>query len=163
MKRMPSGRLLVGAVAIVVSIPLVYFALGRGRGDLLGFTVLMGAGCALMYGYYSAVYATIHDVVEPALRGTAMALYFFAMYVLGASLGPYATGLMSDFFTQRAAEAAGVAATTQQALEPFRVDGLHWAMYAIPAISTALAFVLLAAARTVPRDIERLQRWMREG
>jgi MFS family permease len=163
MKRLPSGRLLVGAVAIAASVPLVYLALGRARGDLIGFTVLMGSGCALMYGYYSAVYATIHDVVEPALRGTAMALYFFAMYVLGASLGPYMTGLLSDYFTHRAAAAAGVEAAAQAALEPFRVDGLHWAMYAIPVLSTALTFVLLAAARSVPRDIERLQRWMREG
>ena len=41
-----------------------------------------------MYVYYPAVYAAIQDVVGPALRGTAMALYFLAMYVLGASLGP---------------------------------------------------------------------------
>ena len=48
----------------------------------------MGIGSGVMFAYYSTVYSTIHDVVEPSLRGTAMALYFFAMYVLGASLGP---------------------------------------------------------------------------
>ena len=53
-----------------------------------------------MYVYYSTVYATLQDVVEPALRGTAMALYFLAMYVLGASLGPLATGMASDYFTR---------------------------------------------------------------
>jgi MFS family permease len=163
MRRVPSGRLLVGAVAILVSVPLVYFALERGRGDLAAFTILMGSGCALMYSYYSAVYSTIHDVVEPGLRGTAIALYFFAMYVLGASLGPYATGLVSDYFTHRAAEAAGVVATTQQALEPFRVAGLHSAMYAVPVLGVLLTVVLFAATRTVPRDVERLERWMREG
>ena len=34
----------------------------------------MGAGCGVMCAYYSTVYSTIHDVVEPSLRGTAMAL-----------------------------------------------------------------------------------------
>ena len=55
-----------------------------------------------MYVYYASVYATLQDVVEPSLRGTAMALYFFAMYVLGASFGPLATGMLSDYFTRRA-------------------------------------------------------------
>jgi MFS family permease len=125
--------------------------------------LLMGTGCALMYVYYSTVYSTIQDVTEPGLRGTAMALYFFAMYVLGASLGPYGTGLVSDFFTTRAAEAAGVTAATQAALEPFRAEGLRVAMYVIPALGALLTLVLFAASRTVTKDAERLQRWMRES
>ena len=161
--RRPDGRLLVGALAVLGSVPLLYLALGRPAGDTLGFMLLMGSGCALMYAYYSTVYSTIQDVTEPALRGTAMALYFFAMYVLGASLGPYGTGLVSDFFTARAAEAAGVTATTQQALEPFRAAGLHSAMYAIPVLGALLTLVLFAASRTVAKDAESLQRWMRDS
>ena len=84
------------------------------------------------------------------------------MYVLGASLGPYGTGLASDFFTARAASAAGVANFTQQALEPFRAEGLHSAMYIIPALGATLTLVLFAASRTVTKDMERIQRWMRE-
>jgi MFS family permease len=132
-------------------------------GDTTGFMVLMGAGCALMYFYYSTVYSTIHDVIEPSLRGTAMALYFFAMYLLGASLGPYGTGLVSDFFTARAATAAGVTSLTHQTLEPFRAEGLHSAMYLIPALSVLLALVLFAASRTVTKDMEELNSWMRES
>jgi MFS family permease len=101
-------------------------------------------------------------VVEPALRGTAMALYFFAMYVLGASLGPLGTGFASDFFTTRAAEAAGVATLSQQALEPFRAAGLRSAMYLIPALGVVLTSVLFAGSRTVTKDMEKLHRWMRE-
>lgn len=159
--RRADGRLLVGALAILGSVPLLFLALGRSGGDTLGFMLLMGVGCALMYAYYSTVYSTIQDVTEPALRGTAMALYFFAMYVLGASLGPYGTGLVSDFFTTRAAEAAGVTATTQEALEPFRAAGLHTAMYVIPVLGALLTLVLFAASRTVAEDTERLQNWMR--
>ena len=157
------GRLLVGATAILGSVPLLFLALGRAGGDTVGFMLLMGGGCALMYVYYSTVYSTIQDVVEPGLRGTAMALYFFAMYVLGASLGPYGTGLVSDFFTARAAAAAGVTAATQAALEPFRAEGLRAAMYVIPALGALLTFVLFAASRTVTRDVERLQSWMSES
>jgi hypothetical protein len=85
------------------------------------------------------------------------------MYVLGASLGPYATGILSDFFTKRAAQAAGILDSSQAALEPFRADGLHSAMYAIPILSVLLTLVLFAASRTVTKDIEKLQSWMRES
>jgi MFS family permease len=88
MRRKPNGRLLVGAIAIFISAPLMYFSLGVKIGDMVSFTTLAGFGMASMYVYYSTVYSTIQDVIEPSLRGTAMALYFFAMYVLGASLGP---------------------------------------------------------------------------
>jgi MFS family permease len=163
MKRRANGRLLVGVLAILCSVPFLFFALGRAGGDVLGFMVLMGTGCALMYAYYSTVYSTIQDVIEPSLRGTAMALYFFAMYVLGASLGPYGTGLVSDLFTARAAVAAGVTDLTPQALEPFRAAGLHNAMRIIPALGALLALVLFAASRTVKKDMSRLEGWMREA
>ncbi|MDQ3132366.1 MAG: MFS transporter [Acidobacteriota bacterium] len=163
MKRRTNGRMLVGATAILFSIPLLYFALSQPRGATTAFLVLMGLGCALMYFYYSTVYSTIQDIVEPGLRGTAMAVYFFAMYVLGASLGPYATGIMSDFFTKRAAQTAGILDFSQAALEPFRAEGLHTAMYAIPILSVLLTVILFAASRTVTKDIEKIQSWMKDS
>ena len=52
----------------------------------------MGLGVAVMYAYYSTVYSTIQDIIEPSLRGTAMALYFFAMYVWAHRSGLSAQG-----------------------------------------------------------------------
>jgi MFS family permease len=163
MKRRANGRMLVGAIAIVISIPFILLALGRPNGDLPGFLVLMGMGCGLMYFYYSTVYSTIQDVIEPGLRGTAMALYFMAMYLLGASFGPYIVGLLSDHFTQQAAHTAGITVITQQSLEPFRADGLHTAMYIIPILSTLLAAVMFAASSTAAKEIAALKTWMQES
>jgi MFS family permease len=156
------GRLLVGGFAITASAPLMFLALGRPAGDVVGFSILMGIGVGVIYAYYSSVYSTIQDIIEPSLRGTAMALYFCAMYVLGASLGPVGTGLASDYFTAQAADAAGVLQHTGRALEPFRAVGLHRAMYLIPTIFGLLAVVLFAASRTVTKDVEKLQTWMRQ-
>jgi MFS family permease len=161
MRRRPNGRLLVGGVSILISVPLIYFALGVPIGASASFTVLMFAGCAAMYVYYSTVYSTIQDVIEPSLRGTAMALYFFAMYVLGASLGPVGMGALSGYFTRSAARAAGVTETTFVALNPFSSQGLHTALYIIPVLGVLLALVLFAGSRTVTKDMERLQQWMR--
>ncbi|HKB14066.1 MAG TPA: MFS transporter [Vicinamibacterales bacterium] len=180
--RRVDGRLLVGTVAIAVCTPFMFFGLMRPAGDIAGFAVLMGIGVGMSFAYYSTVYSTIHDVVEPSLRGTAMALYFFAMYVLGASMGPVGTGLVSDYFTFQKASAAGAVEPLPfgalilaelrslvgeskgfnlRALEPFRADGLHTAMYIVPALAAILAVVLFAASRTVTKDVNRLQAWMR--
>jgi MFS family permease len=156
--RRKNGRLLVGAVSILVSVPLLLLALGRPPHDAFSFVLLAGAGCMAMYVYYSSVYATLHDVVEPSLRGTAMAVYFFALYVLGASFGPVATGMASDFFTRRAAAAAGATTFTTRALEPFRGTGLHSAMYLIPLLSILLTLVLFAGCRTVAGDMDKRDR-----
>ena len=156
--RRKDGRLLVGAVSILVSVPLLLLALSRPAHDTFSFVLFAGAGCMTMYVYYSSVYATLHDVVEPSLRGTAMALYFFAMYVLGASFGPLVTGMASDFFTRRAAVAAGATIFTKKALEPFRGAGLHPAMYLIPVLSILLTLVLFAACRTVAGDMDKRDR-----
>ena len=162
-KRRPNGRLVVATVAILFSAPLMFVGLARPFGDIVGFVLFTGLGMTSMYVYYSTVYSAIQDVIEPSLRGTAMALYFFAMYVLGASLGPLGMGFLSSHFTRRAALAAGVTDTSFQALRPFAAEGLHSALYVVPVFGVLLGLVLFAASRTVAKDMERLQRWMRES
>jgi MFS family permease len=107
--------------------------------------------CLLMYSYYGTVYATIQDLIEPSMRGTAMAIYFCAMYCLGAVLGPVATGWTSDFLALRAAAADGSSTVT----ELHKAVGLHDAMYLIPVLGAVLVVVLFAASRTVARDCLR--------
>ena len=134
-----NGRLLVAALAVLLSTPFIYLAMDAAPGDLLSFSVFMALGGGLMFVYYSTVYSTIQDVIEPSLRGTAMALYFFAMYVIGGSFGPVIMGNLSDKFTRSAATTAGMFTFTKEALEPFRATGLHSAMYVIPVLCGALA------------------------
>ena len=162
-RRRPDGALLIAAFAILLSVPFFFFAIGVASGEYIVYSALIGVSFALMYFYYSIVYSTISDVTEPALRGTAMAVYFLAMYLLGASLGPYILGLISDYYTQQAAAAAGVTEFTAKTLEPFRGAGLRTAMYIVPVLSTALMLVLFAASRTVKKDVEKIQSWMREN
>src|SRR5215813_9808160 len=159
----PNGRLVVATIAIFISAPLMFLGLSRPVGDLTGFILFAGFGMASMYVYYATVYSAIQDVIEPSLRGTAMALYFCAMYVLGASLGPVGMGFLSNYFTRQAALNAGVTETTFQALRPFAAEGLHKALYIVPVFGVLLGLVLLAASRTVAKDMEKLQRWMRES
>jgi predicted MFS family arabinose efflux permease len=163
MRKRPNGRMVVSAIAIAISVPFTYFALQTPVGSVATYTILMSIACAAMYVYYSTVYSTIQDVIEPSLRGTAMALYFFAMYVLGAALGPLGMGALSDYFFRQAAAGLPIAEMTRPQLAPYIAEGLHSALYIIPILGVLLAIVLFAGSMTVAKDMERLQRWMRES
>ena len=91
------------------------------------------------------------DIVAPSQRATTMAIYFMAMYLMGASFGPLLTGRLSDWRARVAADAAGSATISEQ----FRAVGLQEAMLIIPVLAAALAVVLWAGSRTIGRDIER--------
>jgi MFS family permease len=151
--------MLLATIALFISTPLVYLALDQPRGNLVSFMLLMGSGWMLIYVYYATVYAAIQDVVEPGLRATAMALYFFAMYVLGGSFGTSILGMLSDHYARKAMTAAGAL----EMAEAFKAEGLHNAFYVVPLVSLILAIVLYLGSRTVSRDMEKMQKWMRES
>ena len=157
-RRGPAHLLLLGAGLFFCAGPLIFFALRQPAGHALAFAILLGLACAAMAAYYAIVYAALQDVVPASLRGTAMAVYFLAMYVLGAAFGPVATGLLSDRLTTRAARAAGVTTGGTAALEPFRGAGLHAALLVVPALALLMAAVLWAASRTVNEDANRAER-----
>jgi len=50
-------------------------ALNQPKGSIAAFMLLMAIGTMTMYVYYATVYAAIQDVIEPRLRGTAVAIY----------------------------------------------------------------------------------------
>jgi MFS family permease len=157
--RQANGRLLVPALASLLTAPFLYLALRRPAGDLTGFVLLTAVSCLFTFMYYGGVYAAIQDVIPPRLRGTAMALYFMAMYLLGGSFGPVITGRTSDYFARIAMTNAGATSMT----EVFRAAGLHSAMYIIPAGALVLSAVLFAASKTVGRDMHELRVWMTPG
>jgi MFS family permease len=141
------GRLLLAGTALLGTALFMFLGLGRPAGATTAFIALIGMGMMFYSFYYGPVYATIQDLVEPQRRGTAMALYFFGMYVLGASFGPLGTGVLSDHFARRAMQAAGAAVLS----EGHRATGLHNAMYVVPVLALLAAGTLFAAARAVSR------------
>jgi predicted MFS family arabinose efflux permease len=147
-----NGRLLLAAIALLLGAPCVFMALQQHKGDVIAFTILMGTSSALSFVYYSTVYSAIQDVVPPKLRGTAVSLYFFAMYVLGASFGSAIMGALSDAFAQQAMVTAGASEMGPE----FRAAGLHSAMYVIPALLLLCAGSLFGASRTVAIDMKSM-------
>ena len=115
------GRLTFGAVSLLAAGALNWFGLSQPVGNAVLLTVMVGAGWTLAFTYYVTVYSSIQDVVEPRLRATAMAIYFFFQYVLGAAFGTTVTGALSDYYARNAMHAAGASEMTAT----FRASGLQ--------------------------------------
>ena len=146
-----NGRLVLAALCMSVAAPCIYFAINQPPGSITAYVILMALATITMYVYYATVYAAIQDVIEPRLRGIAVAIYFCGMYIFGASLGPVGTGILSDHFAHKAMLSAGASQMT----EAFKATGLHDAMYATPILAVAAALVLFAASRTLEKDARK--------
>ena len=145
------GRMLSASAAALAAAPLALLGIRQPAGAAAASIALIMIAYGFLNMYYGLVYSAIHDVVAPAVRGTTMAIYFMAMYLCGASFGPFLTGRLSDYLAHSAAQAAGSALVGEQ----YRAIGLHQAMYVIPALSAALAVALYAGSRTIAADMAR--------
>jgi MFS family permease len=144
-----NGRLLAAAALAAIGAPFAY--LGIGAGGVFAAIALIAIAYGTLNTYYGLVYSAIQDIVAPSMRGTAMAIYFMAMYLCGASFGPLLTGKLSDLMARRAADAAGAIRVT----EAFKAIGLQQAMFIIPTLSLLLAVVLYCGSRTIVADMRK--------
>lgn len=167
-RRSANGRMLIAAGAALAAAPFAYFGIRISPdwqiivGNFADKSHLWTIPLALLlltpaYGllnmYYGLVYASIQDIVPPALRATSMSIYFLVMYPLGASWGSVVIGKLSDRWARHAADLAHSPTVT----EPFKAIGLQQAMLVIPVLSVGLALVLWAGSRTIKKDMERRQ------
>jgi len=144
-----NGRLQAAALMAIIGAPVAVAAILSPQVYLC--VVLLAFFYAMLNTYYGLVYSSIQDVVSPTRRGSAMAVYFLAMYLCGAAFGPVLTGKLSDLLARRAADAAGSPAVS----EVFRALGLQQAMLVMPVLSILLAVVLYFASRNIAHDIRR--------
>src|SRR5262245_50752812 len=73
--RSRSGRMKIAAIAALIAGPFCYLGIRSGNGSLAVAIVMLTLAYGLLNMYYGLVYASIQDIVAPALRGTSMAIY----------------------------------------------------------------------------------------
>jgi MFS family permease len=151
-KKSENGRLSYGAVCLVIASISTFIALRQGQGALISFSLFFGLGWLAYYSYYTTVYPALQDVVEPRLRGTAMALYFAGMYLLGGAFGTVVVGALSDYF----ANAAMTADNAEIMTNAHRAIGLHGAMYLIPVAMFFTAIFVFLAKLSFKADHQRM-------
>ena len=142
------NRLLFGGISVAIASVGAWYALSLGREQAALFVMVFAGAWLLQHAYYVSVLPAIQDVVDPRLRGTAMAIYFAVINIMGGALGPVVVGHLSDHYAEAAAVAAGATAMTEQ----FKAAGLHDAMMAVPVALFISALAVLLAARHFQAD-----------
>ncbi len=97
--RMPAGRLIVGYVSVIATIPLVLWMIytpDLSTVFILNFFLTMVASCVA-----GIPPSTAADLVMPRMRALAGAYYILVNTFLGLALGPYVMGKLSDHLQSR--------------------------------------------------------------
>jgi hypothetical protein len=137
-ERWVHGRLLVGLLCIVMTLPFAY-------GVYFGTTLKVVYICNFFLMFFSPMYigpatSTVNDLVPPQMRGTVSAVYLMMMTFIGLAMGPFTMGQISTAF-----------AKTGMAVGPALRTGVAWGY-----LMLAVAFVLIVAACfTIKRDEAR--------
>jgi predicted MFS family arabinose efflux permease len=130
-RRTPAGHLLTIAGGFLLAAPAgIVMILAQDRAVFL--PALFFAVTFLVL-YIGSVNAVIHNVVHPALRATAVAIFVFIINLGGAALSPAVVGLISD-----------------------RRQSLQAAMLMLPVLVFFAGLIALAAASVIGADIRRL-------
>ena len=130
-RRTPAGHLLTIAGGFLLAAPAgIVMMLAQDRAIFL--PALFFAVTFLVL-YIGSVNAVIHNVVHPALRATAVAIFVFIINLGGAALSPAVVGLISD-----------------------RRQSLQAAMLMLPILVFFAGLIALAAATVVGADMRRL-------
>ena len=72
---------------MTIAAPCIFLAINQPKGSITAYIIFMAMGTITMYVYYATVYTAIQDVIEPRLRGMAVAIYFCCHVHLWRQLG----------------------------------------------------------------------------
>ena len=93
-KRTPIGRLLVLLVTTTVPLPMAFITLSQTTLD--SYLAWLLASSIILTGWFPCCTATLHDLVLPRMRGTATAIMYLGITIVGMGTGPYLVGTISD-------------------------------------------------------------------
>jgi sugar phosphate permease len=131
-RRTPAGHLLTTAGGFLVAAPLGLVLLLND--DPLIFLPALFLAVFFLLLYVGSVNAVIHNVVQPALRATAVAIFVFLINLGGTAFSPLVVGVISG---RRSLQAA---------------------MLILPVIVFFAGLIALAAATVVATDMRRVER-----
>jgi predicted MFS family arabinose efflux permease len=93
-KRRAGGDLDVSTVAAVVSLPLVLLVLLPVPTIVEFLCVVLAPVC--IYAFFPSLQTTLVELVPPSRHGLAYAMHILCLSGIGAAVGPFVVGLVSD-------------------------------------------------------------------
>jgi MFS family permease len=133
--RDPRWLLRLPALGLLLAFPS-YFAIFVVH-DFNSLLVISAPGALLVSAAVPSVFAGSHAVCGSRRRATSVSLLLFMMTLIGSTLGPLATGALSD------------------ALKPaYGVQSLTYALAAMTTVMLGCSFFFWLASRTLVQDME---------
>ena len=93
-RRHPNGRLWVLLITTSIPFPMAFVTLSQTTLD--GFILWFLMSSVILTGWFPCCTATLHDLVLPRMRGTATAIMYLGITIVGMGTGPYLVGTISD-------------------------------------------------------------------
>lgn len=156
-RRSPRYSLLLPAVAFLLAAPL--WTMAFLSSSLLAFLLI--AACAQIAAsiYVGPTFGVLHNMVEPRMRATAVAIVFVATSLVGIGAGPLIIGAISDLSAATfykgdfSASCLVSAQLTHTACRIASFDGLRIAMIVGGALHVLPALSYYFASRTLEQDL----------
>lgn len=163
-KRDDRWRVWIPSGAFLIAGPL--YAIGFQQPTVLLLSLCVIPPIVLQYLYLGPVFGLLHNMVEPRMRATAVAIINFFINLIGLGLGPTLVGLLSTWLAARFYEGASFTndcpaglpptdgpAAIQAACGAASFDGLQWAMSLVSLVFVWGALHFFLAGRTLRRDL----------
>lgn len=135
-RRWPAAPVLVPALAILAAAPLYWLALAMR--DPTVAALMFAIPTALAAFWCGPTYALAQNLAPPGMRAISTALLILILNLIGLTVGPTLTGILSSYYFPTAGLAGGLRAALNMIV-----------VAALPA-----AIFLLAAARWVATDLD---------
>ena len=124
------------AVAAILSMPV---RIGLYTVDSTTVAMLLLAVVTFLGGFWwGPVFSVGQSVVPPHMRATSAAILLFTINLLGAGMGPFVLGIVSDYFNH------------DLGMGP--AEGVRWALLVVTGLGFATFAVFWMARRTIRRD-----------
>src|SRR5205807_7353228 len=93
-ERVPSGRILVQALAVILGAPFVYLC---GRVESVTEILVVLAAWGICKGFYDAnIFAAVYEVIPPAARGTTAGFMNMVGWLAGGATAPVVIGYIAE-------------------------------------------------------------------
>jgi MFS family permease len=93
-RRSPIGRLWVLLFCTSLPLPMAFITLSQTTLD--SYLAWLLASSFVLTGWFPCCTATLYDIVLPRMRGTAIAILYLGITIVGMGTGPYLVGTVSD-------------------------------------------------------------------
>ena len=141
----------VPAIAYLAIAPILAFAYSSDTlAILIGLSLLGAVGMTV---YLGPTFGALHNMVEPRMRATAVALVFMIVSLVGLGIGPVLVGAISDFAASTFYNAGTLCAIESAACAEAGFAGLRVAMVITAVLYLIPAFFYYRASLTLKDSV----------